>query len=110
MKLLLDENLSRRLIPFLQTAYPGSTQVVLEGLERANDRDIWQYAKDHDFVIVTKDADYYDLSLLLGAPPFVIWLQTGNSDKAAVLACLIERQAEIQAGFENGQQCVEVFA
>lgn len=110
MKLLLDENLSRRLIPFLQTAYPGSTQVVLEGLERASDREIWQYAKDHDFVIVTKDADYYDLSLLLGAPPFVIWLQTGNSDKAAVLTCLIESQSAIQAGFENGQQCIEVFA
>lgn len=29
MKLLLDENLSRRLIPFLQTDYPGSNQVVL---------------------------------------------------------------------------------
>lgn len=110
MKLLLDENLSRRLIPFLQTAYPGSTQVVLDGLERASDREIWQYAKDHDFVIVTKDADYYDLSLLLGAPPFVIWLQTGNSDKAAVLTCSIESQAAIQAGFESGQQCIEVFA
>ncbi len=110
MKLLLDENLSRRLVPFLQTVYPGSTQVALEGLERANDRDIWRYAKDRDFVIVTKDADYYDLSLLLGAPPFVIWLQTGNTDKASVLACLIESQAEIQAGFESGQHCVEVFA
>lgn len=107
MKLLLDENLSRRLVPFLQAVYPGSTQ---EGLERASDRAIWQYAKNHDFVIVTKDADYYDLSLLLGAPPFVIWLQTGNTDKAAVLACLIDSQAEIQAGFESGQLCVEVFA
>ena len=109
MKLLLDENLSRRLVPFLQTAYPGSSQVALEGLERASDRAIWQYAQDHGFVIVTKDADYYDLSLLLGAPPFVIWLQTGNRDKAAVLTCLIECQIQIQAGFENGQQCVEVF-
>lgn len=56
MKLLLDENLSRRLVPFLQAAYPGSTQVALEGLERASDLGIWQYAKAHDFVIVTKDA------------------------------------------------------
>jgi len=37
MKLLLDENLSRRLVPFLQAASPGSTQVALEGLERASD-------------------------------------------------------------------------
>ena len=37
MKLLLDENLSRRVVPFLQTAYPGSTQVALAGMERASD-------------------------------------------------------------------------
>ena len=37
MKLLLDENLSRRLVPFLQHAYPGTSQVVLLGLESASD-------------------------------------------------------------------------
>lgn len=110
MKLLLDENLSRRLVPFLQSVYPGSTQVALVGLERADDRTIWQYAKDHGFVIVTKDADYYDLSLLLGAPPYVIWLQVGNADKAIVLNRLIEDQQEIEAGFASGQNCVELFA
>ena len=44
MKLLLDENLSRRIIPFLQIAFPGSTQVALMGLESASDSEIWQYA------------------------------------------------------------------
>jgi Domain of unknown function (DUF5615) len=29
MKLLLDENLSRRIVPFLQLAFPGSSQVAL---------------------------------------------------------------------------------
>ena len=37
MKLLLDENLSRRILPFLEADYPGSTQVALIGLERASD-------------------------------------------------------------------------
>jgi hypothetical protein len=40
VKLLLDENLSYRIIPSLQEAFPGSTQVVLAGLERADD---WLY-------------------------------------------------------------------
>ena len=53
MKLLLDENLSRRLIPFLQHDYPGSSQVVLLGLEAASDSVVWRTAKDHGFVIVT---------------------------------------------------------
>lgn len=35
MKLLLDENLSRRVVPFIQHAYPGSTQVALLGMENA---------------------------------------------------------------------------
>lgn len=46
MKLLLDENLSRRIVPFLQAEYPDSSQVALEGLERASDFEIWQYARD----------------------------------------------------------------
>ena len=33
MKLLLDENLSRRLVPFLQHDFPCSTQVLLLGME-----------------------------------------------------------------------------
>lgn len=41
MKLLLDENLSRRLVPFLQHDYPDSAQVVLLGLESASDIVVW---------------------------------------------------------------------
>ena len=46
MKLLLDENLSRRIVLFLQDAYPGSSQVVLEGLEQADDDAVWRHARD----------------------------------------------------------------
>ncbi|OGT88882.1 MAG: hypothetical protein A2286_09865 [Gammaproteobacteria bacterium RIFOXYA12_FULL_61_12] len=109
MKLLLDENLSRRLVPFLQSAFPGSTQVALIGLERADDRAIWQYAREHDFVIVTKDADYYDLSLLLGSPPDVVWLQVGNADKAIVLNKLLANQQMIESGFAKGLACIEIL-
>ncbi|WP_408597071.1 DUF5615 family PIN-like protein [Limnohabitans sp.] len=38
MKLLLDENLSRRLVPFLQHDFPGTSQVTLLGLESASNR------------------------------------------------------------------------
>ncbi|GIX53636.1 DUF5615 family PIN-like protein [Sphaerotilus sulfidivorans] len=55
MKLLLDENLSRRLVPSLQAVYPGSSQVDLLDLSGANDHAVWTYARAHDFAIVTKD-------------------------------------------------------
>jgi predicted nuclease of predicted toxin-antitoxin system len=109
MKLLLDENLSRRLVPFLQNDFPGSTQVVLVGLERADDIAIWEYAREHGYVIVTKDVDYYDLSLFRGAPPHVLWLQIGNVDKAAVLRKLTSAPQAIEAAFASGLACVELF-
>ncbi len=78
MKLLLDENLSRRVVPFILDAYPGSTQIALLGMERADDQTVWDYAKQNGYAIVTRDSDYLDLSALHGQPPKIVWLRTGN--------------------------------
>jgi predicted nuclease of predicted toxin-antitoxin system len=78
MKLLLDENLSRRLVPFLFHDFPGSSQVVLLGLESATDTQVWQTAKDQGFVIVARDADFEELSLVWGQPPSEFCLKTAK--------------------------------
>jgi len=110
MKLLLDENLSRRIVPFLQSAYPGSTQIALLGMETASDRDVWDYAKKHDFVIVTKDSDFYDLSLVLGTPPRVIWIKTGNVTKSAITALLLDNRNKLESMLLVDQlACVELY-
>ncbi len=90
MKLLLDENLSRRPVPFLQHDYPGSNQVVLLGMESATDKEVWQRAKDDGYVIVTRDADFQELSLVWGQPPKVIRLKTLNQSRAATLKVLLD--------------------
>ena len=90
MKLLLDENLSRRLVPFLQHDYPGSSQVVLLGMQSASDEEVWQKAREDGYVIVTRDADFQELSLVWGQPPKVILLKTLNQSRAATLKVLIE--------------------
>jgi len=109
MKLLLDENLSRRLVPFLQHDYPGSSQVVLLGLETASDSIVWQTAKDHGYAIVTRDADFEELSLVWGQPPKVIWLKTKNQSRAATLKILLNNRTMIEEALQHlGQACVEV--
>lgn len=108
MKLLLDENLSRRLVPFLQEAYPESSQVALLGMQQASDLDVWRYAGEQGYVLVTQDADFYDLSLTRGAPPFVLWLRSGNADKSLVLQLLLARRQEVEAAFATGITCVEL--
>lgn len=110
MKLLLDENLSRRMIPFLQADYPGSTQIALLGMERATDREVWEYAKANGFVLVTKDSDFHELSVLLGAPPKIIWMKGGNQSKAVMLNELhLNRTAIEKALIEDDKICVEIY-
>ena len=109
MKLLLDENLSRRLLPFLQHDYPGSTQVALVGLESATDQAVWQYAKANGYVIVTRDADFEELALVWGQPPQVIWIKAKNQSRAATLNMLLENKALIEQALMIDQQaCVEI--
>lgn len=84
MKLLLDENLSRCLVPFLQHDYPERNQVVLLGMASASDKEVWQKAKDDGYVIVTRDADLQELSLVWGQPPKVIRLKTLNQSRVDV--------------------------
>ncbi len=69
MKLLLDQNISRRILAPLQEKYRGSDQVFLLGLQEADDQAIWNYAKQQNFTIVTKDSDFHELSLIFGSPP-----------------------------------------
>jgi predicted nuclease of predicted toxin-antitoxin system len=110
MKLLLDENLSRRLVPFLQHDFPGSTQVVLVGLESSNDTQIWEYAKSHAFVIVTRDNDFEELSLVWGHPPQVILLKTKNLSRAGTLNVLTTHRNLIEETLvENKQACLELL-
>ena len=109
MKLLLDENLSRRIIPFLQSTFPGSTQVALLGLEGASDSEIWQYAKDNGFVIVSRDSDFQERSLVAGHPPQVVWLKIPNHSKTVVLNILLDHSKEIeQALTKQNLACVEL--
>lgn len=78
MKLLLDQNLSRKLVPHLQQAYPGTSHVYLLGFHKWADSEIWRYAQYNGFTIATKNNDMVDLCVLRGAPPKVLWLRVGN--------------------------------
>jgi predicted nuclease of predicted toxin-antitoxin system len=78
MKLLFDHNLSPRLIYRLKDLYTNAIHVSLLEMDQALDEAIWLYAKTYEYIIVTKDSDFNDLSILHGFPPKVIWLQIGN--------------------------------
>lgn len=88
MKLLFDENLAPRLAAGFDADYPGSTHVHLAGLGSAPDEQVWRFAQDNGYTIVTKDADYHERSLIAGYPPKVIWVRRGNASTDEVAAIL----------------------
>ena len=79
MKLLLDQNISFRITSKIQDLFPGSKQVRDLGLENSKDSFLWNYAKENNYCIVTFDGDFYDLGLIKGSSPKVIWLRLGNT-------------------------------
>lgn len=106
MKLLFDHNLSPHLVGSLADLFPDSEHVFYLGLDQALDLEIWTFAGQHGYTIVTKDADYSDLSVLYGTPPKVIWLRLGNCTTAQVANLLREHFQGIVVFHEDSEALV----
>ena len=103
IRLLLDENLSARLLLILADIYPDS-QHVEDSLGRAaSDEVIWSHAQRAGLLIVTRDEDFQRLSVWRGAPPKVVWIRNGNSSTRDVAGLLRRNQALIQGFLEHDE-------
>ena len=96
MKLLFDQNLSDQLVTQLADLFPNSVHVKTVGLDNAADTELWNYARDNDLFIVSKDADFSNRSAIHGFPPKVIWLRLGNCPTSVVENNLRKRYADIR--------------
>jgi predicted nuclease of predicted toxin-antitoxin system len=106
VKLLVDENLSRRLVERLADLFPDSRHVASVNLLQSPDIIVWEYAKSNGFSIVTADADFYELATTLGPPPKVIWLR-GCDYPTAVAERLIRTQAvRVMEFLEDAERAV----
>lgn len=112
MKLLFDQNISFRIIPKIEDLFPGSVQVRSVALENKTDSEIWNYAKENNFCIITFDSDFYDLSLVRGTPPKIIWLRTGNKTTQEIEKIIKENQIIIEEFIHNPDyseiSCLEI--
>lgn len=88
MKLLLDQNLSDRIPARIADLFPGSTHVKVPELASVDDSVIADWAKREGFMIVSKDTDFYQRSMVFGHPPKFVWLRIGNCSTAFVVDLL----------------------
>lgn len=96
-RLLYDENLSYRLVKLLAELFPESAHIDDVGLHGCPDDDVWNYARQQGFVLVSKDNDFRQLSFLRGAPPKVVWLRIGNAPTQVVVELLGSRKVDIES-------------
>ncbi len=101
MKFLIDENLSDKIVAQISDFFPNSTHIKSIGLVEAPDEEIWIFAQSQDFAILTKDADFHQISLLRGFPPKVVHLMIGNSSTKVLVAVLRKNISEIKEFLED---------
>lgn len=110
MKLLFDQNLSRKLVKRLVDLFPDSSHVQFHDMPEADDAEIWEFAKTQEFCIVTQDTDFADRSRLYGSPPKVVWLRCGNTATSAIERLLQDGVVSIHQLMESTVlDCLELY-
>jgi len=110
MKLLLDENISARLVKFLLDDFPESSHIDYLHMQGTTDSTIWEYAKMEGYIIVSKDNDFRQRAFLFGSPPQVIWLAVGNGGSKMIKQLLLKNVDEIKKFSENPIDALLVLA
>lgn len=103
MKLRFDQNLSPKLVDRLADLYPGSAHVSALGLDRATDEEVWECAAEQGFLIVSKDADFSELSAVRGHPPNVVAIRRGNCPTAEIEHLLRQNRASLEELEQDAQ-------
>jgi len=96
MKLLLDANVSWRLTAVLAEHFGDCVHVNKTELPKpAKDTEIWKYAAENGYTIVTQDSDFLNLFEARGFPPKVILLRLGNIDRKTTENILLHNKSSI---------------
>ncbi len=85
-------------------------QTRMLGMGAATDIVVWDHAKQPGFIVVSLDADFYDLSVLHGHPPKLLWLRCGNSTVQEIERLLRSNLKQIEAFAADATAgCLEIF-
>jgi predicted nuclease of predicted toxin-antitoxin system len=69
----------------------------------------YQWAKEHEFSIVSKDTDFYQRSIIFGHPPKFIWLRVGICPTGLIINLLKARRELIREFIQSATESVLVL-
>jgi predicted nuclease of predicted toxin-antitoxin system len=109
MKLLLDQNISYKVIRPLSKFYTEILQVGRLGMAQTEDAMIWQYALTHELTIVTFDSYFQDRNIQAGHPLKIIHLNCNNTSTENIIRIMIDNVESIKNFIsEGGYSCLEI--
>jgi len=109
VKFLLDAHLPPVLGRVMAREGYEVTHVAQLEMKGATDPDIWQYAKSHGYVVISKDEDFMRYRRDTDANPRFIWVRTGNCKNRELIETLIKHLPAVIEFLDSGNAMVEIF-
>ena len=108
MKFLVDNQLPPALTKFLVSKGCDAAHVLELGLDSATDTDIWKFAKENSFVLITKDEDFARRASQPNANAQVVWVRLGNCRKTTLLSVFDSLLPQLEIALQTGDRLIEI--
>ena len=108
MKFLVDNQLPTALARLITSQGHDCEHVLDIALSSSSDREIWEYARKGDRIVITKDEDFLYLANRSESEGRLIWVRLGNCRSSVLLAEFGRLWPRIIAAFEAGERVVEM--
>lgn len=107
MKFLVDHQLPPALAEFLRGRGHEARHVRELGLKSDDDLTIWRHAMTGDFVLVSKDEDFFHLASRPNETGKLIWVRMGNCRNQPLLQAFRTALPQILNSFDAGGRIIE---
>lgn len=109
MKFLVDNQLPAALARFLSSKGLKCKHVADVNLDSASDKQIWQYANQHGYILISKDEDFFYMASQEKSKGKLIWIRLGNCRKRALLSSMDRALPKILKRLQSKEKIIEIF-
>jgi predicted nuclease of predicted toxin-antitoxin system len=111
MRIWVDAQMSPAIAAWITSNYSVTAVAVRDlGLRDADDKEIFEAARQEKAVVMTKDSDFLQLLDKLGPPPQVIWVTCGNTSNSRLKEVLTHTLPKALDLLSFGEKLVEISA
>ena len=111
MRIWIDAQMSPAIAVWINSSYAVTAVAIRDlGLRDADDKEIFEAARQEQAVVMTKDSDFVRLLDTLGPPPQVIWVTCGNTSNARLKEVLSNTLPKALELLSAGEKLIEIHA